>query len=537
MEIREKEVLLVFRHLLKLFDVPVSCSSLNEYWQAHPDYLSMVFFADACEKYKINYAALEVSRADLGKNGFPFITHLVNEGGHFVVVEDINKETQEITYYHPSKGYVTGPLKDFLEHWSGSVFYALPNDQSGEPHYFRKRVKEIVGRQAYPLFGIILFLLLGNSLFLIHPILAQPFLLLLGVKIAGLFICITLLHHELIGENRISQAVCRNGKYTSCDEVLQSPASHLWGISMSDLGFVYFSGGVISLIFSLFLNIQSVTLTVLFILTLCTIPYAWFSVYYQLIKIRKVCPFCMSVIATLVLEWIVVFSHWKAMEMGYTSWWLLFPLGCMLWVVCGWIIVKPVIQKAKDGTTYKYKYLRLKKNPHIFNASLEKKNATDMDIIENELRIGNPDATTTITYVINTHCAPCARMHRRIHSIVEDFGKDICVVVRFMPANNNRQETLFLIRLYHSQGASVFSEALHEWFQHKNYNQLVQQYSEVKEYALENELIQHWTKWFDKEDISSTPTLFLNDKKIDQEYDIDDIYWLVQNNLYDTLSN
>lgn len=50
MEAQEKEVLLVFRHLLKLLGVRVSLQDLNEYWQAHPDYLSMVFFADACDR-------------------------------------------------------------------------------------------------------------------------------------------------------------------------------------------------------------------------------------------------------------------------------------------------------------------------------------------------------------------------------------------------------------------------------------------------------------------------------------------------------
>lgn len=35
---QEKEVLLVFRRLLKVLGVRVSLSDLNEYWQAHPDY-------------------------------------------------------------------------------------------------------------------------------------------------------------------------------------------------------------------------------------------------------------------------------------------------------------------------------------------------------------------------------------------------------------------------------------------------------------------------------------------------------------------
>lgn len=534
MKTQEKEILFVFRHLLKMLNVPVTYQDLNEYWQAHPDYLSMVFFADACKKYKIKHAALELSPSEFGKNGFPFIAHLVDKGGHFVVVENINDQTKEITYYHPSEGEITTSLKDFSGRVSGSVFYALPDDRSGETDYFSNRVKEFISRMCRPLFWVILFILLAGPLFLIHPVLTQMFILFLGIKIAGLFICIHLLYHELAGENRVSQAVCHRSKYTGCDEVLQSPASRIWGIHMSDLGFVYFGGGIMAMLFSLFFNIQPVTLSVLFVLTCCSIPYVLFSVYYQLFKVRKICPFCMSVLFVLMMEWILAFTHPDVLNTeNLFGWQIVFPVGCLLLALCGWIITKPVIQKAIDGSVYKYKYLRLKKNPHIFNASLEKAPAVDMEIMANELILGNPDATVTVTSVINTHCAPCARMHRRVHSILEEYGKDIRVVIRFMLAGNNQKETFFFVRLYCSEGASAFSEALHDWFENKNYTRLVQKYAERKMCALENEMIRHWTKWYEKEKISSTPTLFLNDKKIDQEYDIDDIRWLVQNSLYD----
>lgn len=533
MDTQKKEVILAFRHLLKLLKIHVSFSNLDEYWQAHPDYLSMVFFSDACKKYNIDCVALEPSTSDFGKNGFPFIAHLVDNGGHFVVVKEIDEIAGKISYYQPFKGCVKIPLKVFFDRYGGAVFYALPNEQSGEVDYLSKRVKELIHQACHPLFWITLFMLFVSSLYLLHPTLTNVSTLLLAIKVIGLFVCINLLYHELIGENRISQTICNSNKYTSCDDVLQSPASQIWGIHMSDLGFVYFSGGIVSLICSLFLNIQPVTLSLLLILTLFSIPYAVFSVCYQLFAIRKICPFCMSVIFALLLEWILVFFHLDKIKLEcLLSWQIIFPIGCMLLMFSGWIITKPVIQKAKDGYIFKYKYLRLKKNPQIFNSSLEKEQSVNMEIIMTELIIGNPKATTTITIVMNTKCAPCARMHRQIHSILEEYGSEIRVIVRFMLTYNNMKETLFFIRLYYSKGTLAFSSALHDWFENRNYNHLVQEYSEIQEYALEDELILHWTTWYDKTKISGTPTVFLNDKKIEQEYDIDDIRWLVQNSLY-----
>lgn len=42
---QEEEVVLVFKHLLKLLKVRVSWNGLKDYWLSHPDYLSMCFFA------------------------------------------------------------------------------------------------------------------------------------------------------------------------------------------------------------------------------------------------------------------------------------------------------------------------------------------------------------------------------------------------------------------------------------------------------------------------------------------------------------
>ena len=56
MNTQEKEIIQVFKHLLTLLEVPVSNRDLSDYWQSHPDYLSMAFFADASSLQKYENA-------------------------------------------------------------------------------------------------------------------------------------------------------------------------------------------------------------------------------------------------------------------------------------------------------------------------------------------------------------------------------------------------------------------------------------------------------------------------------------------------
>jgi predicted N-acyltransferase len=98
---------------------------------------------------------------------------------------------------------------------------------------------------------------------------------------------------------------------------------------------------------------------------------------------------------------------------------------------------------------------------------------------------------------------------------------------------NNNEETLHLIELYHSKGESVFMKALDDLFKKKDYAAL------KKMYAIEgitsvtgNRLISH-IDWCNRNAITSAPTIYLNDKKIEKEYQTEDIEWLVANMLSD----
>lgn len=522
--------MLVFKHLLKLLDIQVSWHGLKDYWLSHPDYLSMCFFADTCKNYKIDYLALNIQPSDFGKNGFPFITHFADDGGHFIVVENINNN-EEVLFYQPFIGYKKVALNEFFSHWSGIVFYAYPNEISGERDYAKKRFKEIIKKISPLLFIVVLLALLFGSFLLVQPTFSLLLIFLFVIKLFGLFICINLLYNELVGDNWFSQAVCNN-KYASCKEVMQSPASKFFGIHMSDFGFIYFCGGAIILIESLYLHLQSLAISFLIIMALFSIPYIVFSVYYQLFKIKKICSFCMSVMFTLSLEIILAIINW---DIKFVSnlfcWQILFPLGSFLLVALGLIPIKEIIRKANDGIIYKYRYLRLKKNPLIFNASLDKENPVDMEIHTDELIIGNEEASTTITAIINVNCAPCIQTYNRIYSIVKEYEEDIRVVIRFMLLDNNQRESFFFIRLFYTKGKDIFSKVLYDWFQNKDYENLIREFGNVK-YDLESDLVQHWNNWFKKNDITSTPIIFLNDKKIPQEYDVDDIHWLLENSLY-----
>jgi len=203
---------------------------------------------------------------------------------------------------------------------------------------------------------------------------------------------------------------------------------------------------------------------------------------------------------------------------------------CFVATISFWTVLKSLLLQAQDAE-YKFDFLRLKKNPHIFNARFNEFTALEMDFSDSDLIVGNPNAKIAITTVINTRCGPCARAHRKIKEILTEFPDHVRLVIRFTTGKQNEEETHHLIELYRTKGQDIFSRALDEWFDNRNYTLLTKEYP-VNSITTETyDVLRKQLEWSDKCHITATPTIILDNKKVEKEYDIDDVRWLVHNQI------
>ena len=532
-QLYDKLLFRVVEQFFKEIEAPITSASLKNSLLSHPDYTSLAALSDICEEYQIEHLAIDISFEKLQENGFPVLTHIVEDRrGLFAIVENI--DTEMITYYHPQRKKVKETLDKFQEKWSKVAFYALPDNSSGEENYKRKHIIEVLLKFRLPVFILYLIVLIGYSLYTLQPIVNVAFTYLLFVKFVGLFFCVNLVLHSLGASTNLSDQVCKMGKHTSCEDVLNSPAAKLFNfLSMSDIGLVYFTGGLLAMFISLYTKTtQAVTICLLIIAT-CTVPYIIFSISYQAFKIKKWCPLCLSVMSILAVECLLLFIF-NGMLNHYIP-----PVSIIcyiffsfVFVTCLWSYLKPIIINLKEGTQYKYAYYRLKKNPLIYNAHLNSTPSTDMQFSENDIIIGDSDAGLTVTAVMNTHCGPCASMHKKIMKILSKNKGKVKLVLRFMIPNGREDEAKHLLELYYSQGSQVFEKALTEWFETKDSNALKRNYPINQQPTSVTDTLEQHSKWCSLQLVTYTPTLFLNDKRMKVEYNADDLEWLIRNILY-----
>ncbi|MCD7849936.1 MAG: hypothetical protein LUH63_09485 [Parabacteroides sp.] len=162
-----------------------------------------------------------------------------------------------------------------------------------------------------------------------------------------------------------------------------------------------------------------------------------------------------------------------------------------------WYILRYIIIQVKENNIYKYAYLRLKKNPMIYNASFDMAPSMDMDYSDMDLILGNKEAVIVITVVLNTRCGMCVRAHQRIKKTLKDHNHDIKLVNRFLMGGDCDRETLHLIELYYEKGEDVFEKALDDWYSTLDYGLLVKKYPINKISSLATDTLlqnQNWAK-------------------------------------------
>jgi len=531
----ETEGVTSFYYLMNKLKIPVTKYFVKDFLLSHPAYPSLVSYADLCDKLNVEHVALNLSPDQLIKKDFPVIAQIYDEKKtFFVVIESINKEKNIIRYYHPTKKVISESIEKFLNKWTKYVFYAVSNKDSGEVNYIKHRTIELLSSVSMPLFFCSVSLLIFFFLYQSKAIFSIRFILLFVFKIIGLFISVNLVTHSIGNSTKLSKMVCTQGKHTSCDDVLNSPASKLFGIiSMSDIGIVYFAGSIFSLLLGIFLNVQGSITSLLSLISVFSIPYIIFSVYYQSFLIRKWCPFCISIMSVLLFECIFFFAY-----IEYFNFNTLINLNtcfvvsfCFITTICLWSVLKSLLLQTQDAK-YKYDFLRLKKNPHIFNARFNEFNPIEMDFSASDIIIGRTNAKITITSVINTRCGPCALAHRKLKQILTEFPEQVKIVIRFTTGKQNDEETLHLIELYRNKDQKVFSNALDDWFENRDYSLLAKKYPVNKITASSCDLLIKQLEWNNKSRFTTTPTIILENKKIEHEYDIDDIPWLINNLIY-----
>ncbi|NBA88716.1 thioredoxin domain-containing protein [Emticicia sp. CRIBPO] len=513
-----------FTSFLRLIKARVTTTSAISYLESHPDQESMWAYSQALSQFKIENIGIKASIENIETLPTPFITYFEKNGGTFLTVKSTGNGTVE--WLDTQKGWIKSQYSDFIRDWSGIVLLAEVDEKSGEKNYLeKKRLQDLQNLRIPAALSILIISLL---LFITPDLIGHHYIeisILILIKTAGMFLSSMLFVKSINGNSILLNKLCSSNSNLNCQSILDSPAAKIthW-LSWSDMGFIYFFGSFFSLSMLLSsgngLNNYFVFQSIISVLSLV---FCIYSIYYQSIIANSWCTLCLGVAAIFIIEFLILLFFPFQFKLNFEFIRTL-CVGFNIPIIFLLLFKKPLLDSIENSQNKK-ELAKIKSNPNIFKALMV--NQKDLPAIPAEMTtimIGNPQAKHTLTIVSNPLCTPCAKMHQKIENLVQENNHINCQVIFLSNTDDNNEGGKFLRKLF-SLPTHLQHKAVEEWFarKDKNYEAWNVNYSEHilnnNSFTLQNT----HNQWIINNGIKSTPSLFIDKKILPRVISIDDL--------------
>jgi uncharacterized membrane protein len=512
--------------LIQKLSAKITRTSISERVRNHVDYPSLNAISETLTNFKLNNYAIDINVEQLTEVPTPCLAALHIEGGIFVVINEIKDGFVE--WIHTERGKQIDEISSFSEKWSGVILLTEVNEETGENDFHNIRRREILAK--YGTLGLWIGgigVLISTITLSVTSLPNLPILLfwLVFIKLLGIIISIILLWYLLDKQNPFLKSICRVGKNANCNSVLNSKAAMFLGVlSWSEIGFFYFTGSFLALLFGL--SNQNI-ITYLTFTSILAFPYTLFSIYYQGVVLKNWCILCLSVQFLLWCEFGLFFWQNGLNIPTFVSFHeSLLIFSTFTLPVITWFISKPIIQSAFEANTLKNTLMKFQNDTDIFNQILMKQPRM-FEVFSEMKMVDYPysGAKNIITIVTNPYCPSCATKHKLLKEIVEENLYTVRYQIVFLATSEINNARADFVRHLLSLDISLQIDALDFWFnmEEREYKKWALFYPVDKIDPETSKIVNAHDYWCYRSEISETPTIFINGYKLPDVYQLEDI--------------
>lgn len=515
----------VVNKFLRELGMKISIEYVAERLRSNPFHPSFRSISDFFREINVEHRVLRLSEEELVKVGLPFIAHTSSNGGYMYFIKEISKE--KVTFSDPSRGTVTMPTEKFFKLWSGIALFATGENKEERKTHLKRYREEWLNNNILKL-GLLFLLIVGISkltftLGNFHTFGEITFnnnLFNLLTKSAGLFFCYLLVLHEMKIPSSIVSRLCHINKSADCTSVTGSELATVYGnITLADIGFTYFGGFILSMILMPF----DTLLPYIKLASLATIPIPFALVTYQLISVKKWCPLCMGVQVVIVLEFIL--SILTGGKLVFSAEAFLALSASMILTFLNLYFLKGLYKFRTMHLNERVAAQKLKRNPVLFDALLEKEDQILITGHPYNLIFGNSKSMVRLTAFLSLHCGGCARVFKQIKSILSNESVVSAHIILSSPATKDESKLLAKVYTSYSKGEKEKAlKYLDEWYNRhstENDEMEVEITGIIAEFT--NEIIAYNLSLFEKNAIKMVPVVLINGHILPRGFSLEEI--------------
>lgn len=512
----------VIYHLAKLLNVNITLTSINDSLQQHPNFPSLLSVSDNLSFFGIENMTIKVPAEKTGQIPVPFIAQIkATDNANldlFTVVRRIDDNSA--TFFNPeNQKWNTCSTPKFNERFSGIALIAEAGSASGEKNYLsslraenQKKNLQVFMALVIPLAVLMTTgrLLMNNGANIYFH---AAFLLL---SMCGALLCMFLLLFEIGQFNPVFRKICGTDEKRNCSSILQSKGSKIFGIHLSIIGFSFFSGELLLLLLTglrsdYYLKYMALT-------TIAASPFICYSLFYQWKIALQWCILCLLVQLILAIQLTIVLSGGWLKGPIFDSFTYEYVLALIIAFSIPFIasyLLLSFALKIKEQKRAGLELNRLKHDPVIFEALLEKQRQLQENSAGLGILLGNPNAKHKIIKVCNPYCPPCAKAHKPIEELLAN-NPDLHVQIIFTATNQENDRLTppvkHLMAIAETKEESIVKDALESWYMapKKDYEAFSKRFPLNGELTQQSEKIEAMSAFCSRAKIAYTPTFFIS---------------------------
>jgi protein-disulfide isomerase len=195
-------------------------------------------------------------------------------------------------------------------------------------------------------------------------------------------------------------------------------------------------------------------------------------------------------------------------------------------------LLLPAYRSTKENKRNKAELQRIKHNPQIFDALLEKQKTLTDSTAGLGIILGNPNATHKIIKVCNPYCSPCAEAHQPMEELLHN-NPDVQVQIIFYATSDEADKKAppvkHLLAIAEKGSEELTQKALDDWYlpENKDYEVFAAKYPMNGELKQQNAKVNAMYHWCHKTEIAFTPTFFVNGYQLPEMYSVSDLKYFL----------
>jgi thiol-disulfide isomerase/thioredoxin len=257
-----------------------------------------------------------------------------------------------------------------------------------------------------------------------------------------------------------------------------------------------------------------------------TTPIIISSIYYQAIEIKQWCKFCLGIQVILVAEMLIGYMggfYRSKIELGTLS--LLLVL--LILPVLVWKFIKPLLEKDRETNLYKRGLKKIKNNPAVLEGLLAKSRKIETSTEGLGILLKKDTAQYNVIKVCNPYCGPCATAHPILEGLVNKGVISLQILFTATVEENDRaiKPVRHLLAINDLGDSNRTKEAMDYWYlaPKRDYEAFARKYPIYGELAQQDSKVKAMSDWCKKEEITHTPTIFINGFELPNEYAVIDL--------------